>query len=93
MSVSSLTENVCFDLSRPFLHCDFLLLNSSSIPAEDPLKVEECRMAGKYLLDLLKKDIKPRDIITRASLENAMVVVIALGGSTNAVLHLIAIAR
>ncbi|CAM6093460.1 unnamed protein product [Calypogeia fissa] len=66
---------------------------SSSIPAEDPLKLEECRMAGKYLLDLLKKDIKPRDIITRASLENAMVTVIALGGSTNAVLHLIAIAR
>jgi dihydroxy-acid dehydratase len=50
-------------------------------------------MAGKYLLELLKKDIKPRDIITRASLENAMVIVMALGGSTNAVLHLIAIAR
>ncbi|KAL3686988.1 hypothetical protein R1sor_013297 [Riccia sorocarpa] len=66
---------------------------SSSIPAEDPLKIEECKMAGKYLLELLKRDIKPRDIITRASLENAMVVVIALGGSTNAVLHLIAIAR
>ncbi|KAG6546830.1 hypothetical protein Mapa_011683 [Marchantia paleacea] len=66
---------------------------SSSIPAEDPLKIEECKLAGKYLLELLKKDIKPRDIITRAALENAMVIVIALGGSTNAVLHLMAIAR
>ncbi|WCJ24219.1 Dihydroxy-acid dehydratase [Euphorbia peplus] len=66
---------------------------SSSIPAEDPLKLDECRLAGKYLLELLKLDLKPRDIITRRSLRNAMVVVMALGGSTNAVLHLIAIAR
>ncbi|KAI3870173.1 hypothetical protein MKX03_025769 [Papaver bracteatum] len=66
---------------------------SSSIPAEDPLKLQECRMAGKYLLDLLKMDLKPRDIITKKSLRNAMVVIMALGGSTNAVLHLIAIAR
>lgn len=66
---------------------------SSSIPAEDPLKLEECKLAGRYILELLKKDLKPRDIITRASLENAMVTVVALGGSTNAVLHLIAIAR
>ncbi|KAH9533862.1 hypothetical protein CY35_18G074800 [Sphagnum magellanicum] len=66
---------------------------SSSIPAEDPLKLEECRLAGKYLLELLKHDLKPRDIITRKSLNNAIVVVMALGGSTNAVLHLIAIAR
>jgi dihydroxyacid dehydratase/phosphogluconate dehydratase len=66
---------------------------SSSIPAEDPLKLEECRLAGKYLLELLKHDLKPRDIITRKSLNNAIAVVMALGGSTNAVLHLIAIAR
>ena len=66
---------------------------SSSIPAEDPLKLAECRMAGKYILEVLKKDLKPRDIITRKSLNNAMVIVMALGGSTNAVLHLIAIAR
>ncbi|KAK9284871.1 hypothetical protein L1049_024051 [Liquidambar formosana] len=66
---------------------------SSSTPAEDPLKLDECRLAGKYLLDLLKMDLKPRDIITQKSLRNAMVVVMALGGSTNAVLHLIAIAR
>ncbi|XP_065862866.1 dihydroxy-acid dehydratase, chloroplastic [Euphorbia lathyris] len=66
---------------------------SSSIPAEDQLKLDECRLAGKYLLELLKMDLKPRDIITRQSLRNAMVTVMALGGSTNAVLHLIAIAR
>ncbi|KAJ4828385.1 hypothetical protein Tsubulata_004166 [Turnera subulata] len=66
---------------------------SSSIPAEDPLKLDECRLAGKYLLELLKMDLKPRDIITPRSLRNAMVIVMALGGSTNAVLHLIAIAR
>nr|CAN67446.1 hypothetical protein VITISV_029976 [Vitis vinifera] len=66
---------------------------SSSTPAEDPLKLHECHLAGKYLLDLIKMDLKPRDIITMKSLRNAMVVVMALGGSTNAVLHLIAIAR
>ncbi|KAK4353768.1 hypothetical protein RND71_025962 [Anisodus tanguticus] len=66
---------------------------SSSAPAEDPLKLDECRLAGKYLLELLKMDLKPRDIITKKSLRNAMVMVMALGGSTNAVLHLIAIAR
>ncbi|XXG90640.1 hypothetical protein AAC387_Pa12g2360 [Persea americana] len=66
---------------------------SSSTPAEDPLKLDECRLAGKYLLELMKLDLKPRDIITEKSLGNAMVVVMALGGSTNAVLHLIAIAR
>ncbi|XP_027118974.1 dihydroxy-acid dehydratase, chloroplastic [Coffea arabica] len=66
---------------------------SSSTPAEDPLKLDECRLAGKYLLDLIKMDLKPRDIITPKSLHNAMVIVMALGGSTNAVLHLIAIAR
>ncbi|VFQ92284.1 unnamed protein product [Cuscuta campestris] len=66
---------------------------SSSTPAEDPLKLDECRLAAKYLLNLLKMDLKPRDIITPKSLRNAMVMVMALGGSTNAVLHLIAIAR
>lgn len=66
---------------------------SGSIPAEDPAKVDECRRAGKAILNLLERDIKPRDIMTREAFENAMVVVIALGGSTNAVLHLIAMAR
>jgi dihydroxy-acid dehydratase len=66
---------------------------SSSIPAEDPLKLAECVAAGKAILNLLEKDLKPRDIMTRAAFENAMVIVIALGGSTNAVMHLIAMAR
>eukprot|EP01018_Ginkgo_biloba_P020415 Gb_10528 [translate_table: standard] len=66
---------------------------SSSIPAEDPLKLEECRLVGKYLMELIKLDLKPKDIITKKSLRNAMVIIMALGGSTNAVLHLIAIAR
>ncbi len=66
---------------------------SSSIPAVDPGKREECLAAGKAIRYLLEHDIKPRDIMTREAFENAMVIVIALGGSTNAVLHLIAMAR
>ena len=66
---------------------------SSCIPAEDPAKVDECVRAGASIRDLLEQDLTPRRIVTRGSLENAMAVTIALGGSTNAVLHLIAIAR
>ncbi len=66
---------------------------SASIPAEDPAKIDECHRAAKAIRHLLEIDLKPRDIMTRAAFENAMVVVIALGGSTNAVLHLIAMAR
>lgn len=66
---------------------------SASIPAENPEKREECRKAGAAIKHLLEKDIKPSDIMTRQAFENAMVIVVALGGSTNAVLHLIAMAR
>jgi dihydroxy-acid dehydratase len=66
---------------------------SSSTPAEDPKKLEECFQAGAAIRNLLELDLKPRDIITRKALENSIVLVMALGGSTNAVLHLIAIAR
>jgi dihydroxy-acid dehydratase len=66
---------------------------SSSTPAVDPQKTQECLDAGKAIYHLLEKDIKPRDIMTREAFENAMVMVMALGGSTNAVLHLIAMAR
>ena len=66
---------------------------SASIPAEDPDKISECHSAGAAILNLLEKDIKPKDIMTREAFENAMVVIMALGGSTNAVLHLIAMAR
>jgi dihydroxy-acid dehydratase len=66
---------------------------SSSTPAESSEKYEECIHAGTAVRHLLEQDIKPRDIMTRAAFENAIVVVMALGGSTNAVLHLIAMAR
>ena len=66
---------------------------SASIPAEDPAKIDECKRAAKAIRHLMEIDLKPRDIMTRAAFENAMVIVVALGGSTNAVLHLIAMAR
>ena len=66
---------------------------SSSTPAEDPAKQDECLRAGEAIRLLLERDIKPRDIMTREAFENAMVAIMALGGSTNAVLHLIAMAR
>src|ERR1700681_2640540 len=66
---------------------------SSSIPAVDPAKLDECFRAGAAIRVCLERDIKPRDVMTRAAFENAIVVVMALGGSTNAVLHLIAMAR
>jgi len=69
------------------------LPGSASTPAVDPIKTEECRRAGAAIRTLLEKDLKPRDIITRQSFENAMVLIMAIGGSTNAVLHLIAMAH
>jgi dihydroxy-acid dehydratase len=66
---------------------------SSSNPAISEEKKKECLEAGKAIRLLLEKDIKPKDIMTRAAFENAMVTIMVLGGSTNAVLHLIAMAR
>ncbi|MCP4357625.1 MAG: dihydroxy-acid dehydratase [Chloroflexi bacterium] len=66
---------------------------SSSYPAESQEKLAECIQVGATIRKMLEQDIKPRDIMTRVAFENAMVVVMALGGSTNAVLHLIAMAR
>ena len=66
---------------------------SASAPAESPQKLEECRRAGAAIRRLLEQDIKPADIMTRAAFENAITIVMALGGSTNAVLHLLAMAR
>ena len=66
---------------------------SASTPAEDPLKLAECEAAGAAIKNLLDLDIKLRDIMTREAFENAMVLVSALGGSTNSVLRLLAIAR
>ena len=56
-------------------------------------KLADCERAGRAVVELVNKDIKPRDIMTREAFENAITVVIALGGSTNAVLHMLAIAR
>jgi len=66
---------------------------SSSNPAISEEKKKECLEAGKAIRLLLEKDIKPSDIMTREAFENAIVVIMALGGSTNAVLHLIAMAK
>ena len=69
------------------------LPGTASIPAVDRRGEEKAIHAGSYLYQLLEQDIKPRDIINRKSLENAITVVLAMGGSTNAVLHLLAIAH
>ena len=69
------------------------LANSSAQEAVSEQKTEDCRRAGEAVVNLIRNDIKPLDIMTREAFENAVTVVIALGGSTNAVLHLIAMAR
>lgn len=69
------------------------LPGSSSFPATYPEKQKELDAVGEAMKNLLEKDIKPRDIMTREAFENAMVLTMILGGSTNAVLHLIAIAH
>jgi len=74
----------CLGLSLPF---------SSCTPAVDGAKAEECRRAGRIMGDLLEADLKPRDIVTRQSFLNAMRLTIILGGSTNAVLHSLAMAH
>jgi len=66
---------------------------SSSNPALSEEKQQECRDAGKAIRLLLERDIKPRDIMTRKAFENAVAVIMVLGGSTNAVLHMIAMAK
>ena len=68
------------------------LPGSSSNPADSQVKHLECLAAGGAIKNLLSQDIRPRDIVTRQALENAMTVVMITGGSTNAVLHLLAIA-
>src|SRR5204863_5239468 len=66
---------------------------SSSNPALSKEKKKECLDAGKAMLNLLEKDIKPSDVMTRKAFENAITIIMILGGSTNAVLHLIAMAK
>ncbi|HMP84686.1 MAG TPA: dihydroxy-acid dehydratase, partial [Verrucomicrobiota bacterium] len=69
------------------------LPNSSAQNAISPAKMDDCRRAGAAVVEMLRRDIKPLDILTKKAFENAITVVIALGGSTNAVLHLLAIAH
>ena len=69
------------------------LPNSSAQNAISPAKKDDCRCAGAAVVNMLKRGIKPLDIMTKKAFENAITVVIALGGSTNAVLHLLAIAH
>ncbi len=68
-------------------------LGSGSVPATDPAKAGVARVAGGQAVRLAASGVKPRDILTRAAIENAIAVVAATGGSTNAVLHLLAIAK
>jgi dihydroxy-acid dehydratase len=69
------------------------LPNSSAQAATSQAKLDDCFNAGKAVVNLIQKNIRPRDILTRKAFENAITVVIALGGSTNAVLHLLAMAH
>ena len=69
------------------------LPGDASIPAEDDRKQDAARQAGESVLELMRLGIKTRDILTRKAFENAITLVVAMGGSTNAVLHLLAIAR
>jgi dihydroxy-acid dehydratase len=69
------------------------LPGSAAVPAIHPDRTEVCRRTGEAVLNLLEQGIRPRDILTKEAFENAMAVAVAVGGSTNAVLHLLAIAR
>src|SRR2546429_1804427 len=66
---------------------------ANDVPALDPRKDDVAEQAGRLVMDLIKEDVRPRQIVTRAALENAIASVAATGGSTNGVLHLLAIAR
>jgi dihydroxy-acid dehydratase len=66
---------------------------SSSSPADSKEKMAECYAAGEAMKIILQKDVKPRDIMTKSAFENAIRMVMITGGSTNAVLHLIAMSR
>src|SRR5206468_5891882 len=68
-------------------------MGSGSVPANDPKKADVARAAGRGAMELVRRGLRPRDIITRAACENAIASVATTGGSTNAVLHLMAIAH
>jgi dihydroxy-acid dehydratase len=68
-------------------------IGPSLVPAQDPSKAQVAEAAGQLVMDVLARGVRPRELITRASLENAIMAVAASGGSTNGVLHLLAVAR
>ncbi|MEN9219662.1 MAG: dihydroxy-acid dehydratase [Thermostichales cyanobacterium GMQP_bins_62] len=80
-------------MSSAFEAMGMSLMYSSTMAAEDPEKAENTFLAGQVLVEAIRRDLRPRDIITRKSIENALTVVMAVGGSTNAVLHFLAIAH
>jgi dihydroxy-acid dehydratase len=80
-------------MSSAFEAMGMSLMYSSTMSAEDPEKAENTEMAGKVLVEAIRNNLRPRDIITRKSIENAISVIMAVGGSTNAVLHFLAIAH
>src|SRR5438874_6272628 len=79
-------------MSSSFEALGMSLLGSSQIAAPDPQKADSAAESARVLVEAVKRDLKPRDIITRESIENAIALVMATGGSTNAVLHYLAIA-
>src|SRR5438105_6088906 len=79
-------------MSSSFEALGMSLLGSSQIAAPDPQKADSAAESGRVMVEAVKRDLKPRDIITRKSIENAIALVMATGGSTNAVLHYLAIA-
>src|SRR5438105_3079756 len=79
-------------MSSSFEALGMSLLGSSQMASPDPEKADSAAESARVLLEAVKKDLKPRDIITRKSIENAIALVMATGGSTNAVLHYLAIA-
>ncbi len=80
-------------MSSAFEAMGMSLMYSSTMSAVDPEKAENTELAGKVLVEAIRNQILPRDIITRQSIENAISVIMAVGGSTNAVLHFLAIAH
>ena len=80
-------------MSSSFEALGMSLLGSSQLASPDPEKADSAAASAKVLIEAVKKDLKPRDIVTRKSIENAVAVIMATGGSTNAVLHYLAIAH
>jgi dihydroxy-acid dehydratase len=80
-------------MSSSFEALGMSLMYSSTMSAEDAEKAENTELAGKAIVEAIRKNIRPRDVITRKSIENAVAVIMAVGGSTNSVLHFLAIAH